>query len=75
MISYMLQVMNTVRVNLLEGFILPELNISYWDFIIALLIIGLLIKVLVNSVKKEQAKAQKQKSGKNKGNSNNKKGS
>lgn len=53
MISFFIGIMNNVRENILESFILPELGISYWDFCITMLIIGLVITVLVNSVKSE----------------------
>ena len=51
MISYFFWLMNYIRENVFEAFIIPELNISYWDLCIAFLIIGLLITVLVNGVK------------------------
>ncbi len=43
--------MNLVRTKILEGFILPELDISYWDFCIILAVVGIVATVLVNSVK------------------------
>ena len=51
MIENILFILNNVRENVLESFIIPGLNISYWDFCISLLIVGLLITVLVNGVK------------------------
>lgn len=39
-----------VRENILEKFILPELNLSYWEFCIYLAIAGVVIVVLVNAV-------------------------
>lgn len=51
MISNFLWMLNYIREHLLEAFILPELNISYWDFCIYLAIIGVVIVVLVNAVK------------------------
>ena len=70
MISFFIGIMNSVRENILEAFIIPELGISYWDFCITMLIIGLVITVLVNSVKSEIKSAsrssKKNKSGKGK---------
>ena len=43
--------LNYVRENILEKFMLPELNISYWDFCIYLAIAGVVIVVLINAVR------------------------
>ena len=51
MISNILWLLRLVREEVLEKFILPELEISYWDFCIYLAIIGVVIVVLVNAVK------------------------
>lgn len=48
MLENFLSILTSVRENILEAFIIPGLNISYWDFCLSLLIIGLIIKVLVN---------------------------
>ena len=39
-----------VRIKILEGFIIPELNISYWEFCIYSAIVGVVVTVLINSV-------------------------
>lgn len=51
MIETFVWILKSVRENILEKFMLPGLGISYWDFCISLLIVGLLITVLVNGVK------------------------
>lgn len=51
MISNMLWLLKLVREEVLEKFILPELEISYWDFCIYLAIMGVVIVVLINAVK------------------------
>ena len=43
--------MNFVRENILEEFVLPELNISYWEFLIYLALVGVVATVLVNGVR------------------------
>lgn len=58
MISYILWLLEYVREEILEKFILPELNISYWDFCVYLAIIGVVIVVLINSVKVSGTQAQ-----------------
>ena len=50
MITNFLWLMNYVRENILEKFILPELEISYWEFLIYLAIVGVVATVLINSV-------------------------
>lgn len=51
MISNFFWLMNFVRQNILEEFILPELDISYWDFCIILAVVGIVATVLLNSVR------------------------
>lgn len=43
--------MNTIREELLEKFILPGIGISYWKFLIYLAVAGVVITVLINSVR------------------------
>ena len=58
MISNILWLLEYVRENIFEAFILPELEISYWDFCIYLAILGVVIVVLVNAVKVSGGQAQ-----------------
>lgn len=51
MISDLIWILKTIREELLEKFMLPELNISYWDFCIYLAMAAIVITVLINSVK------------------------
>lgn len=51
MISNLFWMLNYIRENLLEKFILPELGISYWEFCIYLAMAAVVITVLINSVK------------------------
>jgi len=51
MISNFIWLMNLVRTEILEGLILPELNISYWEFCIYLAVVGVVATVLINSVR------------------------
>ena len=51
MVSNFLWLMNLVRTEILEGFNLPELDISYWDFCIILAAVGIVATVLINSVR------------------------
>ena len=51
MISNILWLLRHVREEIFEKFILPELEISYWDFCIYLSIISVVIVVLINAVK------------------------
>lgn len=51
MISYFIWLMKLVRTKILEGLILPELDISYWDFCIILAVVGVVATVLINSVR------------------------
>lgn len=59
MIEYFIWLMSHIREQIFERFIIPGLNVSYWDFCIALLVIGLLITVLVNGVKARNGSHQK----------------
>lgn len=74
MLSNLVWIMNIVREKLFEGFIIPDLNISYWDFCISLLVIGLVVKVLVNGVpnshRSKNAKKQKDKGEQNSNDNN-----
>ncbi len=51
MISNFIWLMKLVRTKILEGLILPELDISYWDFCIILAVVGIVAVVLLNSVR------------------------
>lgn len=51
MISNFFWLMKLVRTEILEGLILPELDISYWDFCIILAVVGIVATVLINSVR------------------------
>lgn len=57
MIKNIVWILKTVRTELLEKFIIPDLNISYWDFCIYLLIVGVVATVLINSVSVAGGKA------------------
>ena len=50
MINDLFWILNYIRTELLEKFELPELGISYWEFLCLLAIVGMVITVLVNSV-------------------------
>ena len=50
MISNLFWILNEVREKILEAFVLPELGISYWKFLIILAVVGVVITVLINSV-------------------------
>lgn len=43
--------MNTIRTDLLEKFIIPGIGISYWKFLIYLAVAGVVITVLINAVR------------------------
>ena len=43
--------MNTIREEILEKFIIPGIGISYWKFLIYLAVAGVVITVLINSVR------------------------
>lgn len=43
--------MNTIRTELLEKFIIPGIGISYWKFLIYLAVAGVVITVLINAVR------------------------
>lgn len=51
MIKNFLWLLKYVRTEILESFILPELNISYWDFCIILAVVSIAAVVLLNSVR------------------------
>jgi len=51
--------MNTVRTEILEKFIIPGIGISYWKFLIYLAVAGVVITVLVNGVKVSSGNAAK----------------
>lgn len=42
--------LDTIRTQILEYFIIPGLGISWWKFSLILLTLGIVIKVLVNAV-------------------------
>ena len=50
MLENLFYILNTVREKILEGFIIPGLNMSYWEFLCMLAIVGIVITVLINSV-------------------------
>lgn len=58
MISSFLWIMNYVREEILEKFILPEIGISYWEFCIYLAIAAIVITLLINSIKVSSQKGQ-----------------
>lgn len=51
MLDNLFYILNTVREEILEGFIIPQLGLSYWEFLCLLAIVGIVITVLVNSVR------------------------
>lgn len=51
MISNFIWLMKLVRTKILEGLILPELDISYWDFCIILAVVCIVATVLINGVR------------------------
>lgn len=51
MISDILWLLTLIREKILEVFILPELEISYWDFIIYMALAAVVITVLINGVR------------------------
>ena len=50
MINDLFWILNYIRTELLEKFELPQLGVSYWEFLCLLAIVGMVITVLVNSV-------------------------
>lgn len=50
MIDNLFWLLNYIRTNLLESFIIPQLGISYWDFCIYLAVAAIVITVLINAV-------------------------
>lgn len=51
MITNLFWILNYIREELLEKFILPELDISYWKFLIILAMVSVVVAVLINSVR------------------------
>ena len=51
MLDTLFWMLEQVRSKILEGFIIPELNISYWEFCIYSAIVGVVVTVLINGVK------------------------
>lgn len=49
-LTWFLSLLENVRIHILESFTLPGLSVSYWDFLIGLAIVSIVITVLVNSV-------------------------
>lgn len=49
--------MNTVRTEILEKFIIPGIGISYWKFLIYLAVAGVVITVLINAVRYSSAES------------------
>ena len=50
MLDTLFWMLEQVRTKILEGFIIPELNISYWEFCIYSAIVVVVVTVLINSV-------------------------
>lgn len=50
-LSFFLELLTKVRTEILEKFILPELGVSYWKFVIGLALAAVVITVLVNVVR------------------------
>lgn len=51
MLNNIFWLLEKVRKEILESFTLPQLNISYWEFLIYLAIAGIAITVLINGVR------------------------
>lgn len=51
--------METIREEIMEKFIIPGLGISYWKFLIYLLIVGVVATVLINGVRVSSSNAVK----------------
>lgn len=51
MLDNIFWLLELVRTKILEAFIIPDLNISYWDFCIYSAIVGVVVTVLINGVK------------------------
>lgn len=43
--------LNTIRTQILEGLTIPGLGISWWQFSLILLVMGIVVKVLINAVR------------------------
>ena len=51
MLDSLFWMLEQVRTKILEGFIIPDLDISYWEFCIYSAIVGVVVTVLINGVK------------------------
>jgi len=60
MIDNLLYILKYIRENLLEKFNIPGLEMSYWEFLIMLAIVGIVITVLINAVQVSGSSAVKQ---------------
>ena len=50
-LDWFLNVLVTVRTEILQRFMIPGLNMSWWSFAVILLVVGILISVLINAVR------------------------
>lgn len=50
-LTWFISLIKIIRVNVLEKFILPGLETSYWSFFIGLAIAAIVITVLINTVR------------------------
>ena len=50
-LDWFLNVLVTVRTEILQRFMIPGLNMSWWSFAVILLVVGVLISVLINAVR------------------------
>lgn len=50
-LTFFLEMLKTLRTELLEKFVLPEVGVSYWKYVIGLAIAAVVITVLVNVVR------------------------
>lgn len=57
--DYFLEVMEIIRTHILEKFILPGIGVSYWSFLIGLLVAGIVITVLINAVRASSSSAER----------------
>lgn len=62
MISNLFWLLNYIRTSILETFTLPELGISYWDFLVTLALVGVVATILINSVRVSSRKADRARS-------------
>lgn len=51
MLDNIFWLLELVRTKILEAFIIPDLEISYWEFLIYSAIVGVVVTVLINGVK------------------------